>query len=241
MGDNGFVTPDGRSRLLIAKPARPPYDASFSRALFGRLQQLERTVRPPAAENGSEPEDDEPRPPLKVEFVGGYAIALETEAVVKRESIMNSVGSLSLIVPLLFVIFRSVWLAALGALPSALSLAVTLGAMGFAGVTLSAANWRGRRCLRSRRRRRRPRIRQYRLGLADGLGAGRRDCRHRGAVSEHAARNDDHRATFLGLMFVDFPSLQELGRLIGFSMALCGVFTLVLVPLCCRSARLAEL
>ena len=37
-------------------------------------------------------------------------------------------------------------------------------------------------------------------------------------------------ATFLGLMFVDFPSLQQLGRLIGFSMALCGVFTLVLVP-----------
>ena len=128
MGDNGFVTPDGRSRLLIAKPARPPYDASFSRALFGRLEQLERTVRPPAAENGSEQDDDEPHPPLKVEFVGGYAIALETEAVVKRESIMNSVGSLALIVPLLFVIFRSVWLAALGALPSALSLAVTLGA-----------------------------------------------------------------------------------------------------------------
>ena len=37
-------------------------------------------------------------------------------------------------------------------------------------------------------------------------------------------------ATFYGLMFVDFPSLQQLGRLIGHSMVVCGVLTLVLVP-----------
>ena len=37
-------------------------------------------------------------------------------------------------------------------------------------------------------------------------------------------------ATFYGLVFVDFPSLEQLGRLIGHSMVLCGVLTLVLVP-----------
>ena len=37
-------------------------------------------------------------------------------------------------------------------------------------------------------------------------------------------------ATFYGLTFVDFPSLQQLGRLIGHSMMVCGVLTLVLVP-----------
>ena len=37
-------------------------------------------------------------------------------------------------------------------------------------------------------------------------------------------------ATFYGLMFVDFPSLQQLGRLIGHSMVVCGVLTLVMVP-----------
>ena len=36
-------------------------------------------------------------------------------------------------------------------------------------------------------------------------------------------------ATFYGLMFVDFPSLQELGRLLGHSMMVCGVLTLVMV------------
>ena len=37
-------------------------------------------------------------------------------------------------------------------------------------------------------------------------------------------------ATFYGLTFVDFPSLQQLGLLIGHSMVVCGVLTLVLVP-----------
>ena len=37
-------------------------------------------------------------------------------------------------------------------------------------------------------------------------------------------------ATFYGLTFVDFPSLQQLGRLIGHSMVVCGILTLVLVP-----------
>jgi predicted RND superfamily exporter protein len=37
-------------------------------------------------------------------------------------------------------------------------------------------------------------------------------------------------ATFYGLVFVDFPSLQQLGLLIGHSMVACGVLTLVLIP-----------
>ena len=37
-------------------------------------------------------------------------------------------------------------------------------------------------------------------------------------------------ATFYGLTFVDFPSLEQLGALIGHSMVLCGIVTLVLVP-----------
>jgi predicted exporter len=48
-------------------------------------------------------------------------------------------------------------------------------------------------------------------------------------------------ATFYGLLVVDFPSLQQLGSLIGHSMVLCGIFTLILVPalLPSRSARRA--
>ena len=48
-------------------------------------------------------------------------------------------------------------------------------------------------------------------------------------------------ATFYGLMFVDFPSLEQLGRLIGHSMLACGVLTLVLVPALAAASRLATL
>ena len=48
----------------------------------------------------------------------------------RRESIVNSVGSLALILPLLFLVFRSLWLVAVGSLPSALSLVLVLGALG---------------------------------------------------------------------------------------------------------------
>ena len=44
-------------------------------------------------------------------------------------------------------------------------------------------------------------------------------------------------ATFYGLMFVDFPSLQQLGALIGHSMVICGILTLVLVPALLPRAR----
>ena len=37
-------------------------------------------------------------------------------------------------------------------------------------------------------------------------------------------------ATFYGLIFVNFPSLQQLGALIGHSMVVCGILTLVMVP-----------
>ena len=37
-------------------------------------------------------------------------------------------------------------------------------------------------------------------------------------------------ATFYGLVFVDFPTLRQLGLLIGHSMVACGILTLLLIP-----------
>ena len=42
--EGGYVTKDGRRRLVIAQPARPPYDADFSRALFARLEHIRASV-----------------------------------------------------------------------------------------------------------------------------------------------------------------------------------------------------
>ena len=76
---------------------------------------------------------------MQVQFAGGHRIAVETEAVVKSESIWNTVGSLIVILPLLYLVFRSLWLVTVGSLPSGLSLVFVLGALGFTGAKLSAA------------------------------------------------------------------------------------------------------
>jgi len=228
VSQDGYVTGDGRSRLVIVYPKRPPYDADFSRALNARLRDIDTTIR----RTVTEPEDAiEARPPLSVKFAGGHQIAVETEAFVKRESIMNTVGSLALILPLLYIIFRSPWLVVVGALPSALSLIVVLGLLGFSGATVSAAATGSAAMLFGLG------IDgvvllyvAHRLGLAGGLEPAQAVAETSGPASSMLLGMFTTAATFYGLMFVDFPSLQELGRLIGHSMVICGVLTLFMVP-----------
>ena len=216
--DGGYVTADGSSRLVIARPTRPPYDAEFSRALDARLRDI--SAQQMQAE-----------PALQVEMAGGHRIAVETEAFIRRESIVNTVGSLALILPLLYFVFRSTWLVVVGPLPSGLSLLVVLGILGFTGATLSAAATGSAAML-------------FGLGV-DGvvlLYVSHRLALARGlqpSEAVHAIAEPSKSmllgmwttaVTFYGLMFVDFPSLQELGRLVGHSMVVCGLATLFLVP-----------
>jgi len=226
---DGYVTPDGRSRLVIARPKRPPYDAEFSRALDARLTAIAASVAATTAA-GLRGDNDDSQPPMRVEFAGGHRIAVETEAEVKSQTVWNTVGSLVTILPLLFIIFRSLWLVTVGALPSGLSLLVVLGALGFTGAKLSAAATGAAAML-------------FGLGI-DGVVLL--------YVAQRLALADDPNAdvqaaisgpsssmllgmwttaaTFYGLMFVDFPTLQQLGRLLGHSMVICGLLTLVMVP-----------
>jgi predicted RND superfamily exporter protein len=266
---DGYVTPDGRRRLVTARPKRPPYDAAFSRALDVRLRNIETAMRnrTAAARRDTAGNDDDAPPPMTIEFVGGHRVAVETEAVVKWESIASSVGSLALILPLLFLVFRSVWLVAVGPLPAALSLLVVLGALGFVGTRLSAAATGSAAML-------------FGLGI-DGVvllyvayqlprqsggppeggphirtpdggphtrtpGGGPDIQTPDGGPHIGPPEGGPHllagpatsmllgmwttAATFYGLTFVDFPSLQQLGLLIGHSMMICSVLTLLLVP-----------
>lgn len=228
VNSDGYVTKDSRSRLIIARPKRPPYDNEFSRALDARLRAIDASASTAARVHARE--DDDQRPPLQVEFAGGHRIAVETETVVKRESILNTVGALAVILPLLFITFRSLWLVAVGSLPTGLSLVIVLGALGFAGARLSAAATGAAAML-------------FGLGI-DGVVL--LYVAHRLALAADPQANAPSAiaapsssmllgmwttaATFYGLMFVDFPSLQQLGRLLGHSMVVCGLLTLVLVP-----------
>jgi len=225
----GYVSDDGRSRLVIAQPTQPPYDTTFSRALDARLQEIAGAVHTGEAARAANL--DEPLPALQVEFAGGHRIAVETETVVRRESILNTVVSLALVLPLLYVAFRSLWLVLVGSLPSALSLLVVLGMLGFTGATLSAAaagsaamlfglGVDGVVLLYV----------AHRLAVDDGTPAEGIVPAIAGPSSSMLLGMWTTAATFYGLTFVDFPSLQQLGLLIGHAMMICGVLTLVIVP-----------
>lgn len=231
VAEGGYVTPDSRARLVIAHPARPPYDTVFSRALAARLEDIRQSIAGSQAAAGDPSASDELLPPLSVEFAGGHRIAVETEAVVRRESIVNTAGSLALILPLLFLVFRSLWLVAVGPLPAGASLVIVLGLLGLSGTTLSAAATASAAML-------------FGLGV-DGVvllyvthTLAVREGDDPGAAVEglHGPASSmllgmwTTAATFYGLTLVDFPSLQQLGALIGHSMVLCGVLTLLIVP-----------
>ena len=218
-----YVTADGRSRLLLARPARPPFDTEFGRALFTRLQTIERTVLAAQAADGAG------AAPPRLTFAGGHAIALEMEGLMRRESIANGVGALVVILPLLYFAFRSPWLVAVGAVPSGLSVLIVLAAYAWLGIPLSAAA-AGAAAM------------QFGLGI-DGVVLLFVAHRHLGVVTREDGGEDlagpslsmllgmwTTAATFYGLAIVDFPSLEELGLLIGHSMMVCGLLTLVLVP-----------
>ena len=223
----GYLSQDNRSRLIIARPKRPPFDADFSRALDARLTAMSRDI---GAHRPVHDDDDEPRPPMTVEFAGGHRIAVETESIVRREAIMNTVGSLALILPLLFIVYRSLWLVLVGSLPSGLSLVVVLGVLGLTGARLSSAATGASAML-------------FGLGV-DGvvliyvayllhLSSGETDDAASGLTGPSMSMllgMWTTAATFYGLTFVDFPSLQQLGLLIGHSMVICGALTLILVP-----------
>ena len=222
----GYLSADGRSRMLIVMPAHPPYDTDFSRALLTRLDAL-RAELPHATADGIE----DHQPPMSVEFAGGHRIAVETEALVRRESIMNTAGSLALVLPLLWLAFRSFWLVGVGPLPSIASLLLVLGLLGLSGATLSAAATASAAMLFG--------LGvdgvvllyvAYTLSLANGADPDTAVSGLSGPASSMVLGMWTTAATFYGLAWVDFPSLEQLGVLIGHSMVLCGIFTLVLVP-----------
>ncbi|MPY88992.1 MAG: MMPL family transporter [Luteitalea sp.] len=229
---SGYVTADDRSRLVIARPSSPPYDTDFAHRLFERLEEIEQTATP--GDETSDVASDpfaEALPPIDVDYAGGHRIGIETEAQVKRESIVNSVGSLALILPALLLIFRSPWLLACGAIPTALSLLVVLGVLGFAGTTLSAAATGASAMLFGLG------IDgvvllyvTYRLALSQSLSPDAAVDRTSGAAASMLLGMWTTAATFYGLVVIDYPSLQQLGMLIGHSMVVCGILTLFLVP-----------
>jgi predicted RND superfamily exporter protein len=223
----GYVSRDGRARLVIVKPSSPPYDTAFSRQLLRRLDAVAARARTRAQtaweQAGTEKVD------VKIDSAGAYRIAPETEAVITREGIFNAVGSLAGILLLVFIVFRSARVLLCGSLPVVLAAAATLGLAGLFFRMSTAASGASAML--------------FGLSIDGGLLLYVRYLQERETADGETASGRlagsgmsmmlgyfTTAATFFGLTLVDFPTLQELGRLIGAGILMCGLFTLALTP-----------
>jgi hypothetical protein len=225
----GYVSADGRSRLVIAKPVRPPFDTAFCKRLFARLSAVEAAARKAAAAEAESQGSPSPLP-VSVAVAGGYRISIEAEGIIRREMIVNSLSSLAAILLLVFVALRTFWIFLYGAAPLLLAGLLTLGIVGLGGPLSPVAG--GSFAM------------LFGLGV-DGIvilylrfleerhaGAGPEEAfgRSAGTASAVLLAYVTTAATFLALLVVDFPILDELGMLVGVGILACSALVLLLLP-----------
>ena len=220
----GYVSPDGLARLVIVKPRGAPFDTEFCKVLFRRLAEVERTARA-AVDDGAG------TPAVTVQAAGAYRVSLEAEALIRRESIVSAVGSLVLLLLIVIPLFRTPWMLVYGTVPLGLAAILALGLAGIVRGRLSPATSGSAAML-------------FGLGI-DGivvLFMRYLEEREAGAAPEAACRRMTGTAfsvvlaqvttaaTFFALLLIDFPTLNDLGGLVGIGVLLSCVFTLVLLP-----------
>ena len=236
----GYVSPDGRGRLVVVKPTGEPFDTDFCKALFRRLDEVERAARASVADagDGSRPALDPAPVPVNIQAAGSYRVAIEAESVIRREATWNAIDSFVLLLIVVVLMFRTPWMLVYGTVPLVLGAMLALGLAGLFG-QLSPATSGSAAML-------------FGLGI-DGIvllymryleerEAGRTQSeawrRMSGTAVSVILAELTTVATFLALLFIDFPTLNELGALIGGGMLLTCFFTLVLVPaLLARDSR----
>jgi predicted RND superfamily exporter protein len=219
----GYVSKDGHSRLVIVKPAGAPFDTDFCKRLFRRLDEVARASRASAGadESGA----------VNIQAAGAYRVSLEAESLIRTEGIVNTVGSLVLLLVIVLLLFRTPWMMLYGALPLALAAVLALGITGAIQGSLSPATSGAAGML-------------FGLGL-DGVvllymryleerEAGHPPaaaCRRMGGTASAVVLAQvTTAATFFALLFIDFPTLQDLGAIVGAGILLACGFTLVLLP-----------
>ncbi len=223
---SGYVSDDHRSRLVIGRPARPPFDTAFAHALNARLDGLADALRKASADGGARGV----RPPIEVREAGGYRAAAQSEAIIKRESVLSTISSLVVIVAIVLIVFRSARPLAAVFVPILLAALVTLAVYGLwrplsSAVAGSAAMLLG-------------------LGVDGTLllyimyiqqrRDGLEPVRAVAGLAPFAASVSigfvTTAATFLGVVPVDQPALAELGRSVGLGVLVCGVCAVLIVP-----------
>lgn len=221
----GYVSPDGRARLVMVRPTGAPFDSRFCKALFARLAAVERAARDKLRADGVDVSN------VAIQTAGAYRVSLEAEALIRTEGVVNSLGSLVLLLAVVYAVFRTPWVLVFGTLPLAIAAVLSLGINGWLRGSLSPATSGSAGML-------------FGLGI-DGiivLYVRYLEEQRRGASEAETTRGlaktgasvalaqATSVATFLALLVLDFPTLQDLGALVGLGILLVSPLTLLLLP-----------
>ena len=178
----GYVSSDGRSRMVIAKPTGPAFDADFCAELLAELAAVERRVLSELESDELAFVGDEAPPPIGIELAGGYRATYEAENLIRGEMKLNALVSLVLLLSVIFVVFRSYWILMCAATTLGLAGLMTMVAVGLArGDLLAAASGGSGDALR-------PRHRRYHVALRALFG---RACPGRGRGDRHEKLEHD--------------------------------------------------
>lgn len=221
-----LIDAEGRFLLMLARPIRPAQDLPFDRALAAGLEErVDRVTAKWSAEGwtGSPP---------RVEFSGGYFIALDDAALITSDAITGMATSLVGVMLLFLLAFRrfASLLYAFVPLATGLGLTFASGALGLGRMNSLTSAFGG---------------------LLVGLGIDfiivlyGRYAEQRQAGSSHAEAVDamgrttgvgvllgavTTAATFYAFLVTDFKGLRELGLLTGTGILLLGASVFVLLP-----------
>jgi uncharacterized protein len=221
----GYVSGDGRSRMILVRPKGAPFDTAFCTVLFQRLAEVETAARRSVAES-----DPEARA-VGIHAAGAYRISLEAERLIRSEAVRDTIGSLVLLLAVVFLVFRSGWIMVFGLVPLGLAALLTLGINAWILGTLSPSTSGFAAML-------------FGLGIdavilvyvryLEEVRAGRPGEEATGRLAGTAwsvvLANVTTAATFGALIFVDFPTLRDLGSLVALGILICCALTLVLLP-----------
>ncbi|MBN1571894.1 MAG: MMPL family transporter [Deltaproteobacteria bacterium] len=121
-----FLSIDGKHLLMLGRPVKPPQDIEFDKKLFSTLGKIENDIKEEYGFEG-----------VKVQYTGGYAIAINDADTIKRDLMLTVFSSLIFVLLSFYFIFRR--LSFLLFVGPSLGLGI-YWTMGFAGFALGHLN-----------------------------------------------------------------------------------------------------
>lgn len=229
--DGYYLSSDRKSLLIIAKPNRPPQNVEFSHALYREVEAARKTAEEKTRAE-SESDEDNPLAGMRVDYGGGYMIAIDDSDLIRRDIWWNATVSFLLVLGLYLFCYRRLAAIAYSSVPLAVGQALTFAVAwlclselnsatsGFTAMLMGLGTdftivMYGRY------------IEERRLGRSLEEAVGRIMGETATGVFTGVITSA---GTFYAMCITQFPGLRHFGFLVGTGILLCGVAILLLLP-----------